>query len=292
MKLQELVEKTKKFDDRTLAITLKNGFAIGFEKYKKGEQAIVSRGVNIKDRGDDIKYELLDNYSMPPAPANFNACFLSDDKGTYFTVEAGRLFYDFPKTLKSPIKEIEAERQETYDNIIEPLGIKPVHGRNWAFSLSTIGLTLTYPISMPIYYAYHRIKHGESVAHTPLYFLFTAIPSMFPEAVKELIKPDRKGYKITNKQLVKPTPDSSSLGIELHERNEDEESESLDFFGDGSGDNPYLSLHFPDGLRLCNGHAYYLSLEQKENEEWQKYRDFKRSVKKEDVKELLDSLNF
>lgn len=317
MELQEIVEKTERLGDRVSVAGLSNGYAIGFEIFKEREHYITGKSFRNERREDDIKYAIFGNFSdSQNIYDGHNANFLSDNISTGFTFEAQELLEQFSQRLRSPMKELGQRRETIYNEMLKPLGIVPVHKRKWSYSLPIIGRSLTYPLSVPLMYLNYRRQGVRDIDGVPILIPLLTIPSQLKSAIKELISPSQKGHSITNKSLLKSISDKVSPGICFLGGEEPNKSDNPDCFGDGSGDGrPFLDLVFPDGLTLCRNHAsypkdknhydemkYYLPvakdlikeiylLEDKEKSEWQRWRDFRKSVKREDVEKLLKSFS-
>jgi len=313
MTLKNLVENIENLKEGVSAVVLNNGYAIGLERYRKGERSIIPRGFSVENRGDDIKYHLFRNFSdNQNIPLGYNATFLSDGVGTGFSHEAYKLLEKFSQRLRSPTRDLEGKRNEIYEEMLQPLGIEPVYKRKWGYSLPIIGMTLTYPVSAPLTYLYYKkIKGIDDIDGVSISRPILTTPFQFLSAIRELISSSQKGNRITNKSILKTECDGVSPGLEFREK------ESPNLFGDGSGDGrPYIDLVFPDGLELCRGNTIYpkdknhygearyflpiksnlredlyLSVGQTENE-FKKGREFRENISREDVAGLAKTINF
>lgn len=152
------------------------------------------------------------------------------------------------------MREIEKISQ-IYDEILSPIQIEPVRKRDWGPVL-TIGLTLAYPIFVPLVFLKTTLRPSKPRFIDGYYHIWAlTIPCYLPSAIKELISPSIKGVRISNPEVFLSEPAEDRAAITYNKYLDF----NPEFFGYPSinGRKAFLEALFPDGLVLKENSAYY-----------------------------------
>ena len=298
MDLGALVQQTVEVNDSVTFFELDNGFAIGCEVGEDGEK----------------RYCLLNNLNdHSDIPYGDNARSIPDGGYSSFSDEAKKLLESHAANLENPLQPIDEQICEIYDQILEPIEIKPVRRPNFSIIALVAAVTATYPLAVAGVAAYLGIKSAlRKDQHGDQYLLMGTLyaPFLLPGAVKDLVRPSVSGVRIKDSDVFESKPEGENyVGI----------GDSIGFnpryFGDSSsvkGRKAFLDITFSDGLKLSESLAYYpkngnhydssgfflpfdIGLREQldgllgqEKAIYQSWRDFEKSVKPEDVAKLLE----
>lgn len=301
-----------------------------FEQYKPlklGESVLVLKD---KDTGfliacekdekqKDVKYAFeMGGYARSIGVPSADSAFLSSGQGAMFSSYAANLLKSYVALAGSKAKELESRIDDVHKEMTLPLKIEPVRKRNWNVILSTVGITLTWPLANLGVLGYLMYKSAAGTSrHGDGYLLMGTFfaPAGLPNAINELIRPSVKGNKITNKSLLHSKSSGYRPAIDFFE-SEDDKKESLDFFGDSSG--VFLDLIFEDGFMLPSGQIpcgagyvresfakakYFLEVDkklvfearqcaQKRDLSWAEWRDIRDNFDRQELSDILKSLRF
>lgn len=297
MDLGALVQQTVEINNSVTFFELNNGFAIGCEVDDSGE----------------TKYCILNNLGgHTEMPFGHNAKSLPNGGPSSLSNKAKKLLESYATGLEDPLKQINGQVRDIYDQILEPIEIRSVRRPNFSLISQVIGITAVYPLALAGTVGYLGMKSflGKN-QHGDDYLMMGTLtaPFLLPGAIKELVCPSVSGVKIKNREILESELNGEDyVGIDNYGRFNPR------FFGDSSsvkGRKAFLNVIFSDGLILSESTAYYPAngnpyssaqfffpfdvelkeqldglLEQKDRV-YQNWRNFEKNVQPEDVAKLV-----